>query len=153
MAPIDRAILSLDGLSLGDAFGQCFFQWEISAEQSRQRQLPPAPWCFTDDTEMSLSVVAILARCGVIDQTQLARSFAEHYSYDRAYGPSMHRVLARILDGEPWQEVAVSMFEGQGSFGNGAAMRAAPLGAFFCARPLSCDGAGYAIRSDHPLSS
>ena len=137
MAPIDRAILSLDGLSLGDAFGQCFFQSENTfAGQSCQRQLPPAPWYFTDDTEMSLSIVTTLARYGAIDQMQLARSFAEHYSYDRAYGPSMHRVLARIRDGEPWQTVTTAAFEGQGSFGNGAAMRTAPLGAFFAHDPF-----------------
>ena len=132
MTPIDRAILSLDGLSLGDAFGQCFFQIEnASAGQPHQRQLPPAPWYFTDDTEMSLSIVTILAKCSAIDQAQLAHSFAEHCSYDRAYGPSMHRVLTRIRDGESWQKVAATTFEGQGSFGNGAAMRAAPIGAFF----------------------
>ena len=132
ITPTDRAILSLDGLSLGDAFGHCFFQIKnASAEQPYQRQLMPAPWYFTNDTEMALSIVSILAKCGAIDQAQLARSFAEHYSYDRAYGPSMHRVLARIRDGEPWQKVAATTFEGQGSLGNGAVMRAAPLGAFF----------------------
>ncbi len=132
MTAVERALLSLDGLSLGDAFGQCFFQGEnASDERLRHRQLPPAPWDFTDDTIMSLSVVESLLGHGGIDQTRLARSLAEHYSYDRAYGPSMHRVLARIRDGESWQAVAAHSFEGQGSFGNGAAMRAAPLGAFF----------------------
>ncbi|MDQ1830613.1 ADP-ribosylglycohydrolase family protein [Massilia scottii] len=65
------------------------------------------------------------------DQDRLAASLAIHYDYDRAYVPSMHRVLARIREGEPWQVVAGSTFEGQGSWGNGAAMRAAPLGTFF----------------------
>ena len=132
MSPLDRALVSLDGLSIGDAFGQCFFQGEnFSAERLQQRQLPPAPWYYTDDTEMALSLVSILSRSDFIDQAQLARSFAEHYSYDRAYGPSMHRVLARIREGESWESVTTSTFEGQGSYGNGAAMRAAPLGAFF----------------------
>jgi hypothetical protein len=43
----------------------------------------------------------------------------------------MHRLLARIRGGEPWQTVAPSLFEGQGSYGNGAAMRVAPVGAYF----------------------
>lgn len=129
---LERALLSLEGLSLGDAFGQCFFQEEgLSAGWLTQQQLPPAPWYYTDDTEMSLSVVSVLAKNGWIDQAQLAQSLAHHYDYDRAYGPSMHRVLARIRDGEPWKDVATSSFGGQGSYGNGAAMRAAPLGAFF----------------------
>jgi ADP-ribosylglycohydrolase len=33
--------------------------------------------------------------------------------------------------GESWQEAAPDLFAGQGSYGNGAAMRVAPLGAYF----------------------
>lgn len=85
MTPLSRALLSLDGLALGDAFGQCCFQpGKAHAERLRHLRLPPAPWHYTDDTEMALSVVAVLARHGCIDQAQLAGSFAEHYSYDRA---------------------------------------------------------------------
>lgn len=133
---LERAVLSLEGLSVGDAFGQCFFQArDAFSRQPGRERLPEPPWHFTDDTEMSLSVVAVLARCGAVDQDQLARSFARHYSYDRAYGPAMHRVLARIGAGEPWQEVAPGGFAGQGSYGNGAAMRAAPVGAYFADDP------------------
>lgn len=131
MTPQSRALASLAGLSVGDAFGQCFFQLVNADSAVAERRLPPAPWHYTDDTEMSLSVVAVLARRGHVDQDLLAGSMAARYDYDRAYGPSMHRVLARIRGGEDWSEVAGSTFEGQGSWGNGAAMRAAPLGAFF----------------------
>jgi len=127
---LKRALLSLEGLSIGDAFGQCFFQTNADAGRPA-RALPDAPWYYTDDTEMSLSVVSILARFGRIEQDALAISFAHRYSYDRAYGPSMHRVLERIRRGEDWRDVARDSFGGQGSFGNGAAMRAAPIGAFF----------------------
>ncbi|MBC3919638.1 ADP-ribosylglycohydrolase family protein [Undibacterium sp. CY18W] len=131
MNSLERALTSLDGLSIGDAFGQCFFQTENKLLLDEGNQLPEAPWYFTDDTEMTLSVIAILRNYGEIDQDILAKSFAKHYSYDRAYGPSMHRVLARINAGEAWQDVVASAFEGQGSYGNGAAMRVAPLGAYF----------------------
>jgi len=80
---------------------------------------------------MALSLVSILAEFGAIDRDRLAQSFAERYDSKRGYGPAMHRLLARIRDGEPWHEVAPSLFAGQGSFGNGAAMRVAPVGAFF----------------------
>lgn len=43
----------------------------------------------------------------------------------------MHRLLWEIKCGEDWAESAQRLFGGQGSFGNGAAMRVAPLGAFF----------------------
>ncbi|SEK14290.1 MULTISPECIES: ADP-ribosylglycohydrolase family protein [unclassified Variovorax] len=129
---LQRALVALDGLSVGDAFGQCFFQRENASEARWvERQLPDAPWLYTDDTEMSLSVVAALGRQGEIEQASLALSLARHYDYERAYGPSMHRVLARIRAGEDWRTVTNDAFEGQGSYGNGAAMRAAPIGAFF----------------------
>ncbi|MFZ6759894.1 ADP-ribosylglycohydrolase family protein [Undibacterium sp. Ji50W] len=131
MNSLERALISLDGLSMGDAFGQCFFQEENKLLLDEGKQLPKAPWYFTDDTEMTLSVIANLRHHGEIYQDTLAKSFAQHYSYDRAYGPSMHRVLARINAGEAWQDVVASAFEGQGSYGNGAAMRVAPLGAYF----------------------
>ncbi|ATE70489.1 ADP-ribosylglycohydrolase family protein [Lysobacter capsici] len=130
--PIERARLALDGLSIGDAFGQCFFQEPaLSDSWLAQRIVPPGPWPYTDDTQMSLSIVAVLADGGAIDQQRLAMRLAKHYEYDRAYGPSMHRVLERIGNGEPWREVAGSSFGGQGSHGNGAAMRAAPVGGYF----------------------
>ncbi|HEX7645639.1 MAG TPA: ADP-ribosylglycohydrolase family protein [Burkholderiaceae bacterium] len=131
MTPLQRALETLEGLSLGDAFGQCFFQEADPDHMAREQRLPAAPWYYTDDTEMSLSMISVLRRHGCIEQAELAHSLAQHYDYDRAYGPSMHRVLERIRQGEPWQDVGRNSFEGQGSYGNGAAMRAAPLGAYF----------------------
>lgn len=40
-------------------------------------------------------------------------------------------ILHRIRDGVPWSRAAADAFDGRGSFGNGAAMRVAPLGAWF----------------------
>lgn len=131
MDPLSRALRSLDGLSLGDSFGQCFFHDPDAERLLADRILPEATWYFTDDTLMSLSVVESLRRFGRIEQDALAESLAAHYAYDRAYGPSMHRVLERIRQGEPWRVVAHGSFEGQGSWGNGAAMRAGPIGAYF----------------------
>ncbi|HEX9034998.1 MAG TPA: ADP-ribosylglycohydrolase family protein, partial [Streptosporangiaceae bacterium] len=68
-----------------------------------------------------------------VDRDALAASFASTYTADprRGYGPSMHRVLRAIGNGEPWPVVTRRQFGGQGSWGNGGAMRAAPLGAWF----------------------
>ena len=49
----------------------------------------------------------------------------------RGYGAGAHRLLESLLRGEPWQRAATSLFGGTGSYGNGAAMRVAPLGAYF----------------------
>jgi ADP-ribosylglycohydrolase len=131
---LDRALCSLEGLSVGDAFGERFFYEpdpNMAAERIAKQQLPPPPWHYTDDTQMALSLVSILRQYGVIDQDRLAASFAERYDPARGYGPAMHRLLRSFRAGTPWKEAAASQFAGQGSFGNGAAMRVAPLGAFF----------------------
>jgi ADP-ribosylglycohydrolase len=123
---------SLEGLSVGDAFGERFFLHPDVAESLIvARAIPASPWYYTDDTQMALSIVAILQEYGEINQDRLAESFAKEYDSQRGYGASMHGLLTRIRDGEPWQKLASSLFGGQGSYGNGAAMRVAPIGAFF----------------------
>ncbi|HET8846876.1 MAG TPA: ADP-ribosylglycohydrolase family protein [Ktedonobacteraceae bacterium] len=127
-----RTICSLEGLSIGDAFGERFFHQPDQAEQQiATRTLPSPPWPYTDDTHLTLSVVSILRQYGAIEQDDLAKSFAERYDPSRGYGASMHRLLRSLRAGDPWQEAAASQFAGQGSFGNGAAMRVAPIGAYF----------------------
>jgi ADP-ribosylglycohydrolase len=129
---LERAYTSLAGLSVGDALGECFFVHpDLVDEIITSRAIPASPWHFTDDTLMALSIVSQLETMGTIDQDRLATSFAEHYAYDRGYGPAMHGLLARIREGEEWREAASALFEGQGSYGNGGAMRVAPLGAYF----------------------
>lgn len=129
-----RARLALDGLSVGDAFGEKFFgPPDRAIEQIVARAIPASPWYWTDDTAMAQSVVAVLASHGAIDRDALAVAFAQSYARDprRGYGGTAHDILRRIGMGEPWHEVAPSVFSGTGSMGNGGAMRAAPVGAFF----------------------
>lgn len=129
---LTRAVCSLEGLSVGDAFGELFFQRHGWVETLFATHELPAPlWPYTDDTMMALSIVSILRQYGHVEQDRLAESFAERYDGSRGYGPSMHYQLRSVRAGNPWREVASSQFSGQGSFGNGAAMRVAPLGAFF----------------------
>ncbi len=131
-ARLARARCSLEGLSVGDAFGERFFLPPgMAIARIEERVLPAAPWPYTDDTQMALSIVSILRQYGAIDQDRLAESFAEQYDPSRGYGPAMHGLLRAIRAGRPWSEAARGQFEGQGSYGNGAAMRVAPLGAFF----------------------
>lgn len=91
------------------------------------------PWHFTDDTVMAIGIYSILEKYGKIDQDELARVFAENYERDwhRRYGGTAHSVLRSIGEGQNWREVASSAFDGMGSMGNGGAMRAAPVGAYF----------------------
>ena len=45
--------------------------------------------------------------------------------------PAHTKILSAIASGASWRKVAYAAFGGQGSMGNGAAMRVAPLGAYF----------------------
>lgn len=133
-ARLARARLALEGLSVGDAFGQRFFgDPAIVPTQIAERALPPAPWSTTDDTEMALAVYEVLAQHGFMNPDALASRFAERYLADpaRGYGGTAHGILQRIAAGEPWREVARSVFDGGGSMGNGAAMRVAPAAGYF----------------------
>jgi ADP-ribosylglycohydrolase len=129
-----RALRSLEGLSVGDAFGDRFFTSPHLVEHLiEQRALPAGIWPFTDDTVMTLSIVDVLAGQGAIECDLLAALFGARYRFDpaRGYGGTAHGILTRIAAGEPWAEVAGEVFGGTGSMGNGGAMRAAPIGGYF----------------------
>jgi ADP-ribosylglycohydrolase len=132
--PITRAMRSLDGLSVGDAFGELFFF--ISPEYAAWDDLPGEKWRWTDDTHMALSIVEVLKNFGRIDQDALAEAFGRRYLEEptRGYAGGARRLLMQIATGSDWRDVSPKLFGG-GSFGNGAAMRVAPLGAFFAGDP------------------
>ena len=131
---IARSQLSLEGLSIGDAFGEQFFGEENSVLlKIAHRIVPEGQWHVTDDTIMALSIVDTLEAYGEIKQSYLANAFAKRYMKepDRGYGPSMHRTLEKFFYGEHWLKVSKNNFNGMGSYGNGAAMRVSPIGAYF----------------------
>lgn len=126
-----RALLSLDGLSCADALGENFFRPK-SKDDLINRVLPDGPWKYTDDTAMALAIVEVLSRHGTVDREDLAFTFARRYKANvyRGYGPTAHEILAELAYAH-WSTVAAKPFNGQGSCGNGSAMRVAPLGAYF----------------------
>jgi ADP-ribosylglycohydrolase len=147
------ALRSLDGLSCGDAFA------------TARGDLTLPVWPTTDDTEMACAIVEVLARHGTVNQDALARRFAERYAADpsRGYGPNAIAVLRDIGRGVPWKRAsrrpvvgqaslwqrlkyAVGFADGPGSCGNGAAMRASVVGAWFGDRGL-LEVAGQARKS------
>ena len=132
-----RAAQALEGLSCGDAFGERFFLPNAVAESMiRERAVPSPPWFFTDDTVMAVSVLETLALHQEINPDSLALSFAGRYDAERGYGPAMHKLLPAIRrHPQSWRTEAAALFHGEGSFGNGSAMRVAPLGAYFADHP------------------
>ena len=125
------------GLAVGDAIGSA---WEgmpadmIYSMGPADRIVEHAardPIYYTDDTQMTISVVQELVERKCIDKYSLAKRFAENYHPDRGYGQGARRIINAIGFGEDWEAIARNIFNGDGSLGNGAAMRVAPLGLFF----------------------
>ena len=158
---LQRAFDALEGTSVGDAFGEGFFMsvelatrmlhaqlledipFEFEGTRAlqliidtRRTQFIETPWRWTDDTAMALEIVANLREFGQINPDALAKAFSRRYLADprRGYGGAMHDLLPR-LSFSPWRVEAPKLFDGSGSFGNGAAMRAAPIGAYFADNP------------------
>lgn len=131
---MDRVRLALDGLSVGDALGSQFFipKNHLLLEQSDE-PVPWGIWGYTDDTEMALGIAEVLDRHGRIDQDDLAATFARRFQAEmyRGYGAGAVRLLSSIAGGTDWRIASRDLFSGTGSFGNGSAMRVAPVAAYF----------------------
>jgi ADP-ribosylglycohydrolase len=155
---LERAAISLEGLNIGDCFGETFFPGFAAfqdksaslAELIERRELAVTDWFWTDDSQMAFSVFKTLKDFGEIEQYALVQSFADRYEAGRGYGSGMHQLLRKIKSGENWYEAAPAMFEGQGSWGNGSAMRVSPVGAYF-ADDLKkvCEQAAYSAEVTH----
>ncbi|MDR3459226.1 MAG: ADP-ribosylglycohydrolase family protein [Verrucomicrobiae bacterium] len=155
-ARVDRMQLSLAGLGLGDALGEMLsYRSENAVARLAKNDLPAGPWFHTDDTEMAISIVAVLKSHGELHQDALARRFARRFERDpdRGYGSMTRIQLREINAGAKWQEMAANAFSGQGSMGNGGAMRVAPLGAYFADDLVRCADAARAsslVTHTHP---
>jgi ADP-ribosylglycohydrolase len=125
-----KAKQSLEGLSVGDSFGELFFR--LSPYETTSAQLPSGIWRWTDDTHMALSIVEVLEKYGSIEQDFLAQAFARRFTNEpyRGYAGGAVRLLTQISTGGDWKELSPKLF-GNGSFGNGSAMRVAPVGGYF----------------------
>jgi ADP-ribosylglycohydrolase len=131
---VARMKLSLDGLGLGDAIGEMLsYRHAHALRWLGENELPAGPWFHTDDTEMAISIVAVLESHGQLNQDALAKRFARRFERDpdRGYGSMTRMQLREITAGAKWRETSANAFSGQGSMGNGGAMRVAPLGAYF----------------------
>lgn len=129
---------SLRGLALGDGFGVRWFHQgngRRAIEMIRARSTPiEAPFHYSDDTAMAIPILRVLVTAGRISGQHLAEMFAATYQADpyRGYGYGMTQLLPRLAtDPGNWATYARALFGGEGSLGNGAAMRVAPLGAWF----------------------
>jgi poly(ADP-ribose) glycohydrolase ARH3 len=133
----DRFVGCLLGLAVGDALGAHFEGQSSEHIAQRYRAVselienpPPGELWYTDDTQMAIGVAETLVTCRRIEERELCRRFAENYVRHRGYGSGARVVIQAMIDGSDCQYLAENHFPG-GSFGNGAAMRVAPVGLMF----------------------
>ena len=142
---------ALLGSALGDAVGELAFyrpfRHSLIQEIDQLEQLQ-----YTDDTAMAIGLAQSLIENGRIVEQHLGDTFARNFEQEpwRGYAAGPPKVFAMARnEGIPYHEAAGRLFGGAGSFGNGAAMRVAPVGLFFCASDTLYDQAFQSSRVTH----
>lgn len=133
----ERFVGCLLGLAVGDALGAHFEGQSVDYMERRYRTAsdlienpPPGEHWYTDDTQMAIGVAETLVACGAVESETLCSRFAANYLPQRGYGRGARLILEAMVTGRDHQHIAESHFPG-GSYGNGAAMRVAPVGLLF----------------------
>ena len=128
----ERARGVLLGLALGDALGAPFEgRSQVTAAQVDAWVDARELLRWTDDTHMALTLARYLVADPELDDPEaLGAAFAQAYTLEpwRGYGSGPPQVFAMVEQGLRFEEAAATLFGGSGSFGNGAAMRVAPVG-------------------------
>jgi len=139
MMPIPRreaARGALLGTFVGDALGMPYEGSlpEAAPEPLEMVEARLGRGTYTDDTQMTIALAESLVEHGRVVPEALARAFVAAFEPGRGYGQGTFAVLGMWREGVPVTEAATQAFEG-GSYGNGAAMRVAPVGVLFADDP------------------
>lgn len=125
---------ALVGTAVGDALGapvEGYSMEGVRSLYSAEKRWGMVYGRYTDDTEMMIGVAESLIKNKGFNGADMARTFIQNYDAKRGYGPGSKEALKRIRGGESWEEASNKVFGGEGSYGNGAAMRIAPVGLFY----------------------
>jgi poly(ADP-ribose) glycohydrolase ARH3 len=125
------------GLAVADSVGAAFegcvrddLESRFGDKDSMLKFSADAPRYYTDDTEMAIILAEYLAAHDEIDPTALMSSFTDGYHAWRGYGHGAQVLLDAFRTDCDYEHLAQHLFPG-GSWGNGAAMRSAPVGLKF----------------------
>lgn len=150
---------ALLGTFCGDALGMPFEGWPLAMmteEMGEVTRMLPArlgAGTYTDDTQMMIAVGESLLEKKGVQGEDMALRLADAYEEERGYGRGAARVIERLKKGVPWDEAGKGLFPG-GSYGNGAAMRIAPVALFYYDQPQALRKAitdASRITHTHPL--
>jgi poly(ADP-ribose) glycohydrolase ARH3 len=127
----DRFKGSAIGTFIGDALGRAVEGWPASAIRRSFGILEElAEGIYTDDTEMMMGIMESLCEVDRFDPGLTAQKFLHNFDPSRGYGGRIYGVMDRLRRGIPWNQA------GTDSWGNGSAMRIAPIGFFFYDDPV-----------------
>jgi poly(ADP-ribose) glycohydrolase ARH3 len=131
---IDSKFLgAMVGSALGDAAGYMAYRYpqrdDLLGKIEAVERLT-----YTADTVMAVAMAETLIENGGIETRKLGDNFVRHFAnkpWQRqgAEPPEIYRIVEQ--EGVDYVYAARRLFEGEGSYGNGAAMRITPLGLFY----------------------
>jgi poly(ADP-ribose) glycohydrolase ARH3 len=122
-----KFIGSLIGTAVGDSLGA---RLEGASEFPEVLELAPR---YTDDTVMTLGVAESLIQCKGFDYWDMAKRFLTDYEQEpwRRYGEVSPRIFRMLRSGRMGFGMLDRDIYPEGSYGNGAAMRVAPVGLLY----------------------
>jgi poly(ADP-ribose) glycohydrolase ARH3 len=134
---MDAGVGALLGTFVGDALGMPFEGLPPAAipDPVEMREARLGRGTYTDDTEMMIALAESLLERGEVDHDDLAARFLERCDPARGYGIGTLEVFELWRRGVGVEDAAARAFGGRGSYGNGAAMRIAPVGVRFAPHP------------------
>jgi ADP-ribosylglycohydrolase len=123
---VDRFKGAALGTFVGDAMGREVEGWSRGQIKARYGILSRiGQGIYSDDTEMMIGIMEALEENPAFDPALTARRFLANFHPLRNYGARIYGIMDQLRKGSPWDQV------GTDSWGNGGAMRIAPIGFFF----------------------
>ena len=127
----------LVGVAIGDGLGD----WREGRGMAKREDIDSLAGkleelIYTDDTHMTIGVAESLLKSKGFNGERMAQGFIRNYESEpwRGYGPGPPKIFSMIKSGEPWDSAGAKLYRG-GSFGNGSAMRVAPVGLLYSNTP------------------
>ncbi len=151
----EKFLGAMVGCGLGDAIGELAFGF-FDRVELRSRVSALETLVYTDDTAMTLGLAESLIKAGGLEPQHLGARFHANFMREpsRGYGPGPPSLFARVLvERIPYVDAARGLYGSQGSFGNGGAMRTAPIGLVYRDTPELYDNACIAasVTHAHPI--
>ncbi len=148
---LSKFIGSLLGTAIGDSLGA---RREGATDFNDIVNLSPR---YTDDTALMLGVAESLVEKGEFDYHHMAEQLIQNYEREpwRRYDDATPRIFRMMRNGRIWEGMLDREIYPQGSPGNGAATRVAPIGLRYWSDPHTLRDVAYnaaGITHSHPLA-